>query len=125
MHGTLYEKEGDFMSWLYNRGTIIMTKGDTPSFKINVNVIGEGGNVVKYEPLENDKIVFAVKKNASDSGYLFMKEIPHDSMEMTFKEEDTKDLAEGDYIYEVSLNSGDYHCTFIANKTLRLEPEVY
>lgn len=121
---------------------ITMTKGDTPSFEVSCNVIDkETGELVPYEPQENDIFIFAVKKDKYANEPLFCIKIPNDTMIVKFRESDTKDLEySSKYIWEVSLNrrfgttddngiyeptDDDYHCTFIDNKVLALTTEVY
>lgn len=106
--------------------TITMTKGDTPSFKVDCNITDENGELVPYEPEEGDKFIFAVKQNKDDPTPLFTIEIPTDTMILTFSEDDTKNLELGKYIWEISLNKeSGYRCTFICNKVLILQVEVY
>lgn len=105
---------------------ITMTKGDTPSFKVECNIESENGELEAYVPEPGDKFIFAVKQNKEDSKPLFTIEIPSDTMLLTFKEEDTKNLELGKYIWEISLNKeSGYRCTFICNKILILQVEVY
>lgn len=115
--------------WEINQenGMIRMTKGDTPSFKIDCSVKDEKNNLHSYIPEDGDLFIFAVKQNKEDSEPLFSIEIPNDTMTVTFKQEDTKGLEMGKYFYEVSLNRPDigYHCTFIYGKILKLEMEIY
>lgn len=114
------------MSWkMSDTGNITMTKGDTPSFTINITKVNEEGVVIDYELQPNDIVIFAVKRNKEDGGYLFKREMDPDNFQVTLKEEDTKELPTGNYIYEVSLNNGEYHCTFIENKILKLTTEIY
>lgn len=113
--------------WEINKDNMMirMTKGDTPSFKIECNVKDENGVSNPYIPEEDDEFIFAVKEGRDDDDPLFSITIPNDTMVVTFREEHTKYLELGKYMYEVSLNKGDYHCTFIANKILKLEAEIY
>lgn len=115
--------------WKIDKDTqmITMTKGDTPSFRIECNQLDEEGNVYPYEPQEDDLFILAVKQGKEDSNCLFAIEIPPDTMTAVFKEEYTKNLEIGKYIYEVSLNrpNDEYCCTFICNKILKLDVEVY
>lgn len=114
------------MSWrISTNGDIIMTRGDTPSIKIGVNVKDEEDNLFPYEPIEGDTIVFAVKKSIHDTDRVLTKIIPNDTKILSFKEEDTKNLDFGTYVYEISLNSGDYHCTFKENLKLKITAELY
>lgn len=106
---------------------ITMTVGDTPSFKINCNVKSNNDEIEPYIPEDEDEFIFACKRNKNDEDYLFKIDIPNDTMVVQFKEEHTKGLPLGKYIWEISLNkpSIEYHCTFIAEKILKLTTEVY
>ena len=105
---------------------ITMTKGDTPSFKVECNIVTEDGETQSYVPEEGDEFVFACKQDKDDKVPLLTIKIPSDTMILSFKEEDTKFLELGRYIWEISLNKpSGYHCTFITNKTLVLTVEVY
>lgn len=106
-------------------GNIKMTRGDTPSFKIEVTIQNKNGDAVEYIPKEGDVIIFAVKKNPTDEEYALLKEIPIDTLSLNFLEEDTKSLDFDTYTYEISLNSGDYHCTFVTDKKLKICTELY
>lgn len=112
--------------WSYDKetGLIRMTKGDTPVFKIECNIIDNDGKLVPYQPLETDEIVFALTQNKGDSELLTIY-ADLETMSIIFKEEDTKFLDLGKYWYEISLNSGDYHCTFVEGKRLILTHEIY
>jgi len=105
---------------------IKMTKGDTPSFKINLTTTDDTGASVPYTPQDDDTIIFAVKQGTDSTDVLIEIEIPHDTMILKIPQAQTKYLALGTYIYEVSLNNDgdDFHDTFIANKTLELTTEV-
>lgn len=106
---------------------ISMTRGDTPSFKINLTTKDDDGNVVPYVVKADDEIVFAVKENELAVDVLIKVIVPHDSMILKIPENQTKYLGLGKYVYEVSLNNDndEFHDTFIANKVLELTTEVY
>ena len=106
--------------------SIIMTRGDTPQFKVNCNCVNAAGSRVPYIPQPGDTFVFACKSKYDDRP-LFTIPIPSDSMLLKFHESHTKSLETGKYIYEISLNrpKDGYHCTFIQNKRLILTTEVY
>lgn len=108
--------------WSVNKyNEIRMTRGDTPAVGVVVTIETEEGKQ-QYVPVEGDHIIFAM---ANEEGTVLVKEIPHDTMLLTFYESDTGDLEEGEYQYEISLNSGDYHCTFIPSTRLILTREYY
>lgn len=110
-----------------NNYNITMTKGDTPSFKLNLTTKDEEGDVIPYEVKEDDQIIFAVKQKANDEQVLINIEIPHDTMILKIPQNQTKYLGVGKYIYEISINNAedDFHDTFITERTLELTTEVY
>ena len=110
------------MSWTMDEDyKIILTKGDTPTFGFEIFL----PNGTPYEPEEGDSVVFAAKQNKYDTKPAICIEADMESRTITFKEEDTKSLEIGKYIWELSLNKANgYRCTFIANKKLNLTVEV-
>lgn len=104
---------------------IRLTKGDTPTIPFFCGIEDEYGGVHAYEPVEHDVFIFAVKRRPMDVEPLFYRELDKETMTVTLKEEDTKDLRIGNYIYEVSLNNGDFHYTFIKAKPFVLTTEIY
>lgn len=110
------------MSWTIDENyRIEMTKGDTPTFGFEIFL--PDGSI--YECEEGDRVVFAAKANKYDSEPAFTIEADMKSKTISFKEEHTKALEIGKYIWELSLNKGNgYRCTFIANKKLNLTVEV-
>lgn len=110
------------MSWNIDENyKIEMTKGDTPTFGFEIYL--PDNSVYEFE--KGDKVVFAAKANKYDLEPAFMIEADVNTKTITFKEEDTKSLEIGRYIWELSLNKENgYRCTFIANKKLNLMVEV-
>lgn len=106
---------------------ITLTRGDTPSFKLNLFTTDEDGNPKPYTPVDGDEIVFALKKKATDLDLWAKVVIPNDTMILKFEQETTRALDFGDYVYEISLNNADdgYHDTFIANKPIVITEELY
>lgn len=106
---------------------IRMTRGDTPSFKLNLTTVDDDGNESPYIPFEGDKIIFALRKNANDDALWAIVEVPTDTMVLRFKQETTKALSFGNYIYEISLNNDeqDFHDTFIYSRPFELLEELY
>lgn len=106
---------------------ITLTRGDTPSFKLNLYTTDESGNKTPYVPTTGDDIIFAIKKTAySDTTYSIIH-IPTDTLMLTFSQNDTRNLTFGDYVYEISLNNAaaGYHDTFIANTPITISEELY
>ena len=110
------------MSWNIDENyKIEMTKGDTPNFGFEIFL--PDGSV--YEIEKGDRVVFAAKANKYDKEPAFTIEVDMDTKTISFKEEHTKALEIGKYIWELSLNKeSGYRCTFIANKKLNLTVEV-
>lgn len=105
---------------------ITMTRGDTPTFKIDISITDEEGKEIPYVPEPSDQVIFCIKKKATDEQLWAIINIPTDTMELRFKQQTTKPLQFGDYRYEISLNNDniDYHCTFIS-APLELTEELY
>ena len=119
----LFERGEDVnVSWNIDENyKIEMTKGDTPTFGFEIFL--PDGSVCEIE--KGDKVVFAAKANKYDSEPAFTIEADMESKTVSCKEEHTKALEIGKYIWELSLNKENgYRCTFIANKKLNLTVEV-
>ena len=100
---------------------IEMTKGDTPTFGFEIFL--PDGSI--YEIEKGDRVVFAAKENKYDTEPAFTIEADMETKTIVFKEEHTKELEIGKYIWELSLNKENgYRCTFLANKRLNLTVEV-
>lgn len=113
--------------WKVENNKITLTRGDTPSFKLELSTIDDDGNLTPYVPQEGDRLVFAIKKRAIDPEVWAILDIPTDTMMLTFKQETTQALAFGNYVYEISLNNDadEYHDTFIANMPIIITEELY
>ena len=101
------------MSWNIDENyKIEMTKGDTPTFGFDI-FLPDGS---AYEIEKGDRVVFAAKANKYDAEPAFTIEADMVTKTIHFKEEHTKSLEIGKYIWELSLNKENgYRCTFIAN----------
>lgn len=96
--------------------TITMTRGDT----LIVNV-----EIDNYTPQADDVIRFACARSYVSSEVAIRKTIPNDTLTLRLDPADTKDLAYGDYVYDIELTYADGRVdTFIAGATLRLTEEV-
>ena len=106
-----------------SKNNIRLTRGDTPTFLLNLTTMsGE-----PYVPASGDEIMFVMKRSAEDDEILAQISIPTDTLELRFSEYTTRDLEFGKYVYEISLNNSgeDYHDTFIANTPIFITEELY
>ena len=96
------------MSVQIKKNNIIMTRGDTLRLKIEIYGSDEKGNLIKYIPIEEDKIRFALKEKYSDEYPLILKEIPWDTMILHLLPEDTKKLKQpAEYVYDIQITLSD------------------
>ena len=104
------------------KNVIRMTRGDTPTFQLNLTT----GSGDPYVPAEGDEILFVIKKSAKESEVLAEIEIPTNTLVLRFQEQTTREMEFGEYVYEISLNNGsqDYHDTFIANTKIIITEEL-
>lgn len=100
---------------------ISMTRGDTVQFKVNLtNQYDE-----PYIPVSTDHIYFRVKQIPEKKGVTFEKEVNLEDMTITLEEEDTAELKEGTYYYEIELvSSNNFHFTAITKTPLKLTTEI-
>ena len=101
--------------------TITLTRGDT--FTAHVEITDTAGE--PYIPGEGDTVRFAMKAKYADIRPLLVVDIPTDTMLLTLRSEDTKDLAFGKYVYDIQLTraTGEVD-TFITKARLNLSEEV-
>ena len=78
-------------------GTITMIRGDTAEFDIQLT----DSDGEPYELLENDSLIFTVKKNTKSDETLIQKTGDH----VVIDPEDTSDLKYGTYVYDVQFTS--------------------
>lgn len=106
---------------------ISMPRGDSDSYEVGIVVNGE-----EYTPTTGDKVRFAMRRpdmDANKTRYLYppliVKEIPTDTMLLTFLPEDTKPLPFGRYVYdmEITFADGDVR-TFVKESPFIIEREV-
>lgn len=102
--------------------TITMTRGDSLLVFLDL----ENSDGTTYEPNEGDYIRFAVKKTFDDSvPPILVKEIPTDTMKLILDPEDTKQLAYGQYRYDIQITTSDgFVDTFIDRAVLVITEEV-
>lgn len=101
--------------------TITLTRGDT--FHAHIDIMNAAGE--PYIPAEGDTVRFAMKAKFDDPRPLLVVDIPIDTMILTLRPEDTKDLAFGRYVYDIQLTraTGEVD-TFITKAKLHLSEEV-
>lgn len=98
--------------------SIALTKGDT--FKCEITIYQDG---TEYELQQGDVVRFAMKKNYASADVLITKELPS-TLLLTLAPEDTKNLAVGDYVYDIELTTAGGDVDTFIKGTLTLEPEV-
>ena len=112
------------MSYTVKKNAIMLTRGDT--FKAEVTITDKDGN--PYEPQPGDSVRFAVKKNYTDpdTDVLIVKTIPIDTMILLLEPSDTKELAFGNYVYDIQITTAAGEVdTFITKASFTLTEEVY
>ena len=109
------------MSYSVSGTTITLTRGDTFMADITINKQDN----TPYIPVEGDSVRFAMKGSYEDAEPILTKDIPNDSLKLILEPEDTKELAFGQYIYDIQLTkaSGEVD-TFITKAKLKLTEEV-
>ena len=101
---------------------IYLTRGDTGIFTISL-VDGDGN---PYTPEPTDTIRFAMaKKFGAGSDVLVNKQFPADTLTLEIDPQDTKNLAFGDYVYDIELTDGDGHVSTVIIAKVKLTNEVY
>lgn len=102
--------------------TITLTKGDTFKRTLNLKKKTTGE---PYIPTSGDSIRFAAKKKYKDDECVILFDIPYDTLLVHITPAMTKDLAVGDYVYDIQITyeNGDVD-TFIPNAKLTLTDEV-
>lgn len=98
---------------------IKMIRGDTARFEIEIL----NQNEEPYSLQEGDKLVFTVKKNVSTRCVALQKQITGETFTITH--DDTKNMAYGEYVYDVQLTqaNGDV-TTVIPPSSFYLDKEV-
>ena len=105
-----------------NGTTITMTRGDT--LTVQIGIIKADGT--PYEPSEGDVVRFALKKDYSDKNPIILKTIDNEDLTLTLLPSDTKQLAFGDYVYDIELTQEDGTVdTFIAKARFKITEEVH
>lgn len=101
---------------------IRITRGD--SLTVNVSLTDNEG--FPYEPIEGDEIWFRVKKTAIADDVLIEKSIDPQTLTLELVEADTKDLAFGNYVYEIEcVTTSNDHYTVIKNAPFIITEELH
>ena len=102
--------------------TITLTRGD--SANISLTLTYNNGDF--YEPVDGDQIRFAVKKDFNDLvPPLLVINIPTNTLLLHISPEQSKQLAYGQYKYDIQLTTGSGEVdTFIDKATLIITEEV-
>lgn len=106
---------------------IQLTRGDTFITEVGLEKNGD-----PYTPASGESIRFAVKHNKfkpdrsdySDEEPLITITVPTDSMTLTVLPSDTKELAFGEYAWDMELTNGGEVVDTFMNGILTLTPEV-
>lgn len=109
--------------WHRDDNNIIrITRGD--SLTINITLTDNDG--FPYEPVEGDEVWFRVKKSANAENILIEKQIDINNLVLDLVEADTKDLAFGEYKYEIEvITTQDDHYTVIKNAPFIITEELH
>ena len=99
---------------------IHLTRGDTLSLELNLTDV----NGDPYEPEENDRVVFRLKKNALSDYMLIEQDIDLSTMTLTLAPEQTANLPFGHYKYEIEIISNSYNYTVFENEDFYLGREL-
>ena len=118
-----------------NKVAIYLTRGDTADLVVEPIVKDhETGDTYIYQPVDGDTVRFALKRDrlkADKSDFvdeepLVTKNVPIDTMTLLLEPEDTKNLAFGNYVYDMELTFSDGAVdTFIEDSPFYLTREVY
>lgn len=109
------------MSYSISGTTINLTRGDT--FEAVVTAVDSTDDI--YIPQDGDSIRFAMKCKYDDAKPILVVNIPTDTMILTLKPEDTKELPFGKYVYDIQLTYADGRVdTFITKAKLNITEEV-
>ena len=102
--------------------TIVITRGD--SQEVDLYLTDREG--YPYNPVEGDHVYFYMKKSAYAEQVLIQKEIDIHTLVINFVEEDTRNLAFGEYRYEIEivLQGGD-HYTAIKSTPFIITEELH
>lgn len=91
------------------KGRMILTRGDTATFSIDL--YNEDGT--PYVPEEGDLVLFSLKKNLYDADFILQKE----GLLITIQSEDTRELELDTYYYDIKVifENGEVQTVFPTN----------
>lgn len=104
-------------------GNVIkITRGDTLTLTVNISADGEA-----YEPVECDVVRFALSKGyVGQKGYqlILTKDIPLDTLTFTISAEETQNLTDQKYNYDVQITHADGSIDTFISSTMIMLAEV-
>lgn len=98
--------------------TIKLIRGDTAV--LNVNLATDDGSA--YSLSSDDAGMFSLKRSYRDEDYVL--QIPVVNDQVTFAHNDTKDLPDGDYVYDIQITLADGQVFTIARGKFMLLADV-
>lgn len=109
--------------WYKDDNTIKITRGDS----LNIQVELTDNNGYPYVPVEGDQVWFTVKKSAAAEDVLIRKGISTETLNLEIVESDTRNLAFGDYKYEIEVITAvnNDHYTVIKNAPFVIMEELH
>ena len=104
-----------------------MIRGTTNIF--NITVLDIDGD--PYTLLSGEKLIFGVKRKYTDEEYIFIKTIEAGSADIVdgvykimITPQDTNECRWGDYMYDVSIQSGDNFYNIISPSRFTIEKNI-
>lgn len=88
---------------------IFMTRGDTGMLQLEASLDGKAMERGTYTA------VLSVKEDMEREKYLLQKQADDDGR-FFFTHDDTKDIPEGTYVYDIEIRTGEQVCTFGPSK---------
>lgn len=103
--------------------SIEIVRGTTNTIQVNV----VDANNVAYTVVAGEKIIFGLKKKATDTEFILVREAAFSTVGVylaTLAPEDTADLECGRYVYDVALQSGKNFYNIIEPSPFSIVPSV-
>lgn len=110
------------MSCVVNNNVITVTRGDT----INLDLQIKTPDGLTYEPCEDDRIRFVMKRYYNDQKPILEKELSTDNLVLRIESEETKTLKmDVNYYFDVELTLSDGTVdTIISSGIIKVKQEV-